>query len=220
MLEALKEEVLAVAKKAQRDGLCKHKSGNFSAKDEETGYIVITPAAIDREFLKPEGMVIIDADANVIESKMGYKPTSETLMHLKIYETNPDAKAICHTHSMFATTFAVLNKPIPAVVYEVATMGLSKGRVPVAPYGRPGTPNLANSVIEPTKEAQCFLLQSHGAVAYDTNNIEEAYLKVSYIEEIAQLYYNALTVLQGKEPDPVPVAELTAWKYPDQIKQK
>ncbi len=219
MLENLKKDVLDVAQKAQRDGLCKHKSGNFSAMDEETGYIVITPAGIDRELLEPDGMVVIDKEANVIESKMGYKPTSETLMHLKIYETNPKARAVCHTHSMFATTFAVVNKPIPAVVYEVATMGLSKGRIPVAPYGRPGTPDLANSVIEPTKEAQCFLLQSHGAVAYDETSIEEAYLKVAYIEEIARLYYNALTILQGEEPEVVSVEELNAWRYPTQIKQ-
>ena len=85
MLEQLKKDVLDVAKRAQKDGLCKHKSGNFSARDKETGYVVITPAGIDRDVLDPKDMVVIDMDANVIESLAGYNPTSETLMHLKIY---------------------------------------------------------------------------------------------------------------------------------------
>lgn len=217
MLETLKKEVCEIAKRAQRDGLCKHKSGNFSARDTETGYVVITPTSVDRELLTPRDMVVVDLDAKVIENLSGLRPTSETLMHLKIYETRSDVNAIAHTHSMYATTFAVLDKPIPAVVYEVATMGLSKGRIPVAPYGRPGTPDLANSVVEAVEEADCFLMKGHGACGVDARDIYEAYLKAAYIEEIAQLYYNALTANNGKEPPFFPAEELQQWEYPKEI---
>lgn len=47
MLESLKKDVCEIAKRAQKDGLCKHKSGNFSARDKETGYVVITPTSVD-----------------------------------------------------------------------------------------------------------------------------------------------------------------------------
>ncbi len=218
MLETLKKEVCEIAKRAQHDGLCKHKSGNFSARDEETGYVVITPTSVDRELLTPRDMIVMDLDANVIENLSGLKPTSEALMHLTIYKTREDAKAIAHTHSMYATTFALLNKPIPAIVYEVANLGLTKARVPVAPYGRPGTPDLANSVIEACKESESFLMEKHGAVAFDSTNIYEAFLKAAYIEELAQLYYNALTASQGKEPDSFPQEELQKWEYPKEIK--
>ena len=186
MLEDLKLKVMNVAKQAQREGMCKHKSGNFSARDEETGLVVIT--------------------------------TSESLMHLKIYQTRPDVKAIAHTHSQFATTFAILEKPIPAVVYEVANLNCSKARIPVAPYGRPGTPALAESVVEPVKEADVFLLQGHGSVAVDEDSIDEAYLKVCYIEELAELYYHALTANGGQEPKSFPAEELQKWEYPKEIK--
>lgn len=219
MLEYLKKEVCEIAKRAQRDGLCKHKSGNFSARDKETGYVVITPTSLDRELLTPRDMVVLDIDANIIENLSGLMPTSESLMHLMIYKTRPDALAVAHTHSAFATTFALLKKPIPALVYEVATMGLTKARVPVAPYGRPGTTELAESVIEPAKEAQCFLLEKHGAVAFDTN-IYEAFLKAAYIEELAELYYRALTVNQGQEPEVFEQNELNLWQYPAGVKQK
>lgn len=218
MLETLKKDVCAIAKRAQKDGLCKHKSGNFSARDPETGYVVITPTSVDRELLTPRDMVVMDLDANVLENLSGFKPTSESLMHLMIYRQKPDAVAIAHTHSAFATTFALLNKPIPAIVYEVANLGLSKARIPVAPYGRPGTTDLADSVIESCKEADCFLLEKHGAVAVDNRDIYEAYLKAAYIEELAELYHHALTANNGKEPDCFPQEELQKWEYPAEIK--
>lgn len=218
MLETLKKEVCEIAKRAQHDGLCKHKSGNFSARDEESGYVVITPTSVDRELLTPRDMIVMDMDANVIENLSGLRPTSESLMHLMIYKTREDAKAIAHTHSMYATTFALLNKPIPAIVYEVANLGLTQARVPVAPYGRPGTTDLADSVVEACKEAESFLIEKHGVVAFDSKDIYEAFLKAAYIEELAQLYYNALTAAQGKEPDTFAQSELQKWEYPKEIK--
>lgn len=218
MPEELKFKVMNVAKQAQREGMCKHKSGNFSARDEETGLVVITPTSVDREDLVVPDMIVMDLDANVVENQTGLRPTSESLMHLKIYQTRPDVKAIAHTHSQYATTFAILKKSIPAVVYELVNLNCSKARIPVAPYGRPGTPALANSVVEPVREADVFLLQGHGSVAVDEDNIDEAYLKVCYIEELAELYYHALMVNGGKEPKSFPPEELQSWEYPKEIK--
>ena len=218
MLETLKRDVCEIAKRAQRDGLCKHKSGNFSARDKETGLVVITPTSVDREYLTPRDMVVITLDAEVVENLSGLKPTSEVLMHLQVYKEDPEATAVCHTHSMYATTFAVLNKPIPAVVYEVANLGLSKARIPVAPYGRPGTMDLPMSIVESIKEANSMLLQSHGVLTFDKGNIYDAYLKACYVEEIAQLYWNALVAGQGAEPYSLPTSELAAWEYPHQVK--
>ena len=113
-----------------------------------------------------------------------------------------------------------MNKPIPAIVYEVANLGLTKGRVPVAPYGRPGTTDLADSVIESCKEADCFLLEKHGAVALDNRDIYEAFLKAAYIEELAELYHHALTANNCQEPPAFAQEELQKWEYPSQIKFK
>jgi len=162
-------------------------------------------------------MVVLGLDAKIIENLSGLKPTSESLMHLMVYKTRPDAMAIAHTHSAFATTFALLNKPIPAIVYEVATMGLTKGRVPVAPYGRPGTRDLAKSVVATATETKCFLLEKHGAVAFDVD-IYEAFLKAAYIEELAELYFRALLVNGGEEPEAFTQEELESWQYPSEIK--
>lgn len=218
MLEELKKRIIVIARQAQRDGLCKHKSGNFSMRDDATGLVVITPSGVDREELTPMDMVVIDLDGNVHEYKPGRRPSSEVMMHLTIYKTRPDVHAVIHTHSMYASVFAVLNKPIPAVVYEAMVLQMKKGVIPVAPYGQPGTEALAESVIESVKESDAFLLARHGSVAVDEDSIEEAYLKANYIEEFAEIYYHVLTVNGGKDPEVFQASELEAWGYPEQIK--
>lgn len=218
MLEQLKKDVCEIAKRAQREGLCKHKSGNFSARDLKTNLVVVTPTGVDREELTARDMVVMDMDMNVIENLSGLKPTSECLMHFTIYQTRPETVAVAHTHSIYATSFAVLAKPIPAIVYEVSNLGLTKARVPVAPYGLPGTPALSANLVEAAKEADCFLMERHGVVAFDAKSIYEAYLKASYLEDLAMLYYNALTANGGKEPVSFEQAELQKWEYPKTIK--
>ena len=218
MLYTLKLRVMEVAKRAQAEGLCKHKSGNFSARDAESGLVVITPAGVDREKLTVADMAVIDLDAKVVESLSGLRPTSEALMHLRIYVERPDVMAIAHTHSMYATTFAVLGKPIPAVAYEMTYLNTERGQVPVVPYERPGTAELADAVAEHAHEADALLLASHGAVALDGESIEGAYLKACYLEELAELYHHALTANGGAEPPTLPVEELRSWEYPSEIK--
>ena len=219
MLEGLKKEVVKIAQEADRSGLCKHRSGNFSMRDEKTGYVVVTPSGIDREELTFHDICVVDLEANVIEIETNVKPTSELLMHLQIYKTREDVFSVVHTHSRIATAFSVLKKPIPAIIYECANFGMKDAIIPVANYGRPGTKDLSDSVIEPIKRSDVILLEKHGAVAVD-KNIKEALVKANYIEELAEIYYRALVLNNGKEPDAFSVQELNDWKYPSQIKMK
>lgn len=217
MLEKLKEDVIRVARQAQREGLCRHRSGNFSARDPKSGFFVVTPTGMDREKLTVDDMVVMDMDAVVIENRTGLRPTSEALMHIAVYEERPDLRAIVHTHSLYATSFAVLDRPIPGLVYEMFQMGCSEGKIPVAPYGRPGTVALADSVRGPIRTSDCLLLKGHGALAADETDIDGALLRAEYIEEMAQMYYIALTANGGKEPETFPAAELQRWAYPQEI---
>lgn len=213
MLDSLKSKLIEIGKQAQRLGLCKHKSGNFSILDKETGYIVVSPTSIDRELLQIEQVCVMTLDGEIIE---GNRPSSETMMHLEIYKARKDVNAVVHTHSKFATAFAVLNKPIPAVVFEAATFGLKKGYIPVAQYARPGTVELSKSVIEPIQIADMILLEKHGAVSVGTD-LEDAFLKAQYIEEVAEIYYLALNINKGVEPDVFSVEELDRWRYPEKF---
>lgn len=216
LLEHLKKDICEIAKKAQREGLCKHKSGNFSGRDKESGLFVFSPSGIDRELLTPRDMIVVDKDVRVIENLSNLKPTSELLMHLKVYEERPDVMAIAHTHSKYATSFAVLNKSIPAIVYELQALGAKEGYVPVASYGRPGTWDLAEKVAGKLKNSDVTLMEKHGSVAVG-KDIYDAYLKVSYLEELAEIYYNVLTLNRGEEPDVLPNSEIEKWAYPKEV---
>lgn len=216
MLETLRQQVVAAAKEAERLGMCKHKSGNFSIYDPETGYVVITPSGVAREVLTPEQACVMDLDANVIEWNHAAKPSSEALMHLSIYKERPEVRAVVHTHARYSTAFAILNKPIPAIVYESAYLGRSDC-VPVAPYGRPGTADLAAKVAATLREADCCLMESHGAIAIGTS-MDDAFLKAQYVEETAELYFIALSAGNHQEPRVLPKEELQKWAYPKEIK--
>ena len=217
MLEEQKELVLKYALEAEHMGLCRHRSGNFSLRDRSTGLICITPTGLDRNEMTFQDIVVMNDQAQVVESENGHRPTSEAIMHLKIYEARPEVNGVVHTHSKFAVTFAILKKEIPAIVYELMNLGCREGYIPVAPYGRPGTMALAESVIKPLSISDVALMESHGVVAVD-KDIKEALLKAAYVEELAEIYYRTLTVLgPGREPPYIPNEELQKWAYPKEI---
>jgi len=137
---------------------------------------------------------------------------SQLMMHIAIYRSRSDVRAVAHTHSRTATAFAVMNKPIPAIVYELSILGCKEGYVPVAPYGRPGTHAAAENVLSPLAISDVALMQAHGVVAV-AETLKEALLKASYVEELADIYHRCLTVL-GHEPDTISADELAKWKYP------
>lgn len=204
MLEVLKRRVIEVASEAEREGFCRHKSGNFSMKDADTGYIVVTPSGVKRADLNEDAMIVVDIEGNVIENKSTYKPTSELLMHLVAYKTRPDISAVCHTHALFATVFAVQSKEVKPIVFESIGYGI---KLPIAKYGTPGSQELADSVIEPLKHGDACLLEKHGAMTV-AKTIEEAFLKMQYVEDVSQIYFYCL--LLGKEPDPISYEEFKA----------
>lgn len=217
MLEDIKKKVVEIAKQADKAGLCKHKSGNFSIRDKKTGYIVITPSGVDREVLTYKDACVMDLDANVIEAETNLKPSSEVLVHIQAYKSRPDVNAVVHTHSRFATAFAVIGKEIPPIVYEAANYG---EYALVAHYGRPGTKQLAQSIIEPLKKTDACLMEQHGVLVVDENSLDNALLKAFYVEDVAEIYYRALNINDGKEPPVLPPEELEKWKYPSEIKFK
>lgn len=216
MLEELKKQVVKYALQAEKSGLCRQRTGNFSVRDKESGHICITPTGVGREELSYHDIVVINRQAQVIEAKTEVKPTSEALMHLAAYASRSDIQAVAHTHSKFATVLAVLRKPLPAIIYEITELGCRKGYVPVADYGRPGTQELANSVKGPLQLSDAVLLESHGVLTVGAD-LKEAVLKAEYVEELAEMYYYAVRLNGGKEPQLVPLQELSNWEYPKEI---
>ena len=186
LLSFQREKVISVAQSARRMGLVVLTFGNFSLRDEETGYICITPSGMDYDELKPEDIVVVNRDGAVIDGRR--TPSVETPLHCAVYRHRNDVFGVCHTHSVFATAWACCNVPFPVIVAELAV--LVGGRLDTAPYRPLGTPELAEAVVKTLGVKHAVLMANHGVVAWSHNSVEEAYWRI----EIIEAYCRTLTV--------------------------
>ena len=113
MLKKLKEQVCRANLDLVRHGLVIFTWGNVSGIDREKGLVVIKPSGVSYDGMKPDEMVVLDLDGNLVEGK--YKPSSDTATHLVLYKHFKNIGGIVHTHSEWATSWAQAGKAIPAV---------------------------------------------------------------------------------------------------------
>jgi L-fuculose-phosphate aldolase len=207
VLEELKLRVIRVAVAAEACGLCKYKTGNFSALDRESGLIVISPSGLDRNTLTVDDIPVLTLSGDIAEAGKRAKPSIEFPMHIKAYETRGDISSVIHTHSEYATVFAVRGEPIKPVVFEAFFYGV---RTAVTDCGRPGAAHLAESVAGPLHEADVCLLRNHGVLVVG-GSVEDTLLKARYVENVAKLYYLSAS-LGGAAPDAIPDEEFELYK--------
>ena len=113
MLETLKKEVLKANLDLVTYGLVLLTWGNVSAFDEETGLVVIKPSGVSYNTMTADDMVVVDLDGNRVEGTLN--PSSDTPTHVEIYKAFKGVKAVVHTHSKWATSWAQANRDIPAL---------------------------------------------------------------------------------------------------------
>lgn len=111
-IKQLKERVCNANLTLKQSNLITLTWGNVSAKDEESGLIIIKPSGVSYDTMKPEDMVVVDLDGNTVEGT--YRPSSDLPTHLYLYKQFPSLGGIVHTHSTFATAFAQSGKEIVA----------------------------------------------------------------------------------------------------------
>lgn len=102
--KALKQECYKANMELNALGLVIYTFGNVSAVDRENSVFAIKPSGVAYEVLKPEDMVVIDFDNNIIEGKM--RPSSDTKTHAYLYKNWDDIGGIAHTHAMYSVSWA------------------------------------------------------------------------------------------------------------------
>ena len=113
MLEELKKQVCDANRSLVDHGLVKLTWGNVSAIDRTAGLVVIKPSGISFAEMKPEDMVVVDMDGQVVEGTLN--PSSDTPTHLVLYRKFQKIGSIVHTHSTFATGWAQAGRDIPNI---------------------------------------------------------------------------------------------------------
>ena len=118
MLEPIKQHLVELHLELPRNNLVAWTSGNVSARDPETGLIVIKPSGIKFPDLTAETMVVVDLDGKIVEGK--YKASSDTASHCYIYRHMPEVRGIVHTHSRYAAAFPTHGRAIHCITTAMA----------------------------------------------------------------------------------------------------
>lgn len=204
-IAAVRAEIVHVARQLRVRGLAIGTSGNVGARLAD-GRIAITPSTMDYDDMTADDIVIVDADGSPSEGRRG--PSSEVRIHLEVFAARPDVRAIVHSHSPFATTWAAARREIPAVHYVLALLvGPGRDTLRVAPYATFGTAELARNAVATLGDDHAVLLANHGAVAV-AGSLASALGRAERVEELAMLAWRAeqiggATLLDAAELDRV-----------------
>lgn len=126
MLEELKRRVYEQNVALVKHGLIVLTWGNVSARDEETGLVVIKPSGVSYDSMRPCDIVVVDMDGNTVEGS--YRPSSDLPTHLYLYKEYPSLGGIVHTHSSYATAFAQSGREI--IAYGTTHADAFYGNIP------------------------------------------------------------------------------------------
>ena len=120
--------------------------------------------------------------------------SSEIGMHLLIYRLRPDVNAVVHAHPITATGFAAAGMALDKPLVSEVVIGL--GSIPLARYGTPGTPELAEALEPFVPEYDAILMANHGVVTYG-DSLYGAYMKMETVEHFAQI--SLVTHILGRQ---------------------
>ena len=183
---ALRAAIIATAMQMNERRINCGKSGNVSARTE-TGFL-ITPTGLSYQSMRPEDIVAVTLGGAATGPRL---PSSEWRFHRDIYVDRPDAGAIVHAHSSFATTLACLGRGIPAFHYMVVIAGGKDIRC--APYATFGTQELSDGALVALSGRRACLLANHGMIAVDAS-LEAALALAIEVEALAEQYWRALQI--------------------------
>ncbi|OGV75545.1 MAG: fuculose phosphate aldolase [Methylotenera sp. RIFCSPLOWO2_02_FULL_45_14] len=191
ILKNAREQLLSISQQLNCLGLNRGTSGNVSVRASgEAGLpgFLITPSGMAVEKMTPTDMVWMDFAGN---AEGGRQPSSEWRFHLDILQHKPEANAVIHTHSMFATTLSTLRLDIPAFHYMIALAGGDSIRC--APYALFGSQQLSDKALLALQDRKACLLANHGMIAIG-ETLEKALNITQEVETLCEQYLCALQV--------------------------
>ena len=166
-------------------GLIAGRDGNVSVR-VGPDRVLVTPTGLIKSLLTAGDMVEVGLTGRKRRGRRN--PTSELDLHLRILSRRPDVGAVVHAHPPTATGFAVAGQEIPANL--LPELIFLVGRVPIVPFGTPGTPELGDRVEPYLAEHDALLLANHGAVTMGTT-LDQAWIRMETLEHAARIIMTA-----------------------------
>ncbi len=188
LLQEEREQVVFYGRKLIASKLTTGSGGNLSIINRQQGLVAIKPTGVDYLLMKPEDVVVLNPNGDIVEGAL--RPSSEVHFHLRLLNTRKDINAVVHTHQVYATTIACLNRELPAVHYLV---GFSGNKVPLAPYATYGTPELADNIIHSIGTYNACLMANHGIVTVGPT-LSAAFNVAEELELVSQIYIQSMSI--------------------------
>ena len=189
-LHTMRKEIVEIGRRVYQRGYVAANDGNISARLDKNR-ILITPTGVSKGFMDPDRLAICDMDGNSLCP--GLTPSSEIVMHIKVYSERPEINGIVHAHPPYSTAFGISGVPLGQAILPEVIMTL--GKIPLIPYGTPGTDDLSNPLITFLKDHDAFILQNHGALTIGTD-LMNAYFRMETLEHSAHITF--ISFLLGK----------------------
>ena len=190
--QALRQQLVAVARRMNGTGLNQGTSGNLSVRIEEG--ILVTPSSLPYEQMEVGDLVALDLSGQPLKEQQR-RPSSEWRLHADVLSCRPEAMAVLHCHPIHATALACHDRGIPAFHYMVAVAGGDEIRC--APYATFGTKELSDNVVNALAQRTACLLARHGMVTLG-KDLESALRVAVEVETLARMYLQALQL--GEPP--------------------
>lgn len=175
-LEELKRRICDIGRRLWVKDYTDGNGGNITIRVGDN-LALCTPTLICKGFMTPEDMCLVDLDGQQLAGSR--VRTSEAKTHFGIMKRQPAAKACVHAHPPHATAFAIANVSIPSCLIPEAEVFL--GKIGVAKYETPGTPENADEVGRVGVDHQAVLMQNHGVIVWG-KDVEDAYWKMENID--------------------------------------
>lgn len=182
-------------------------SGNVSVFDNDIGFIYIKPSGVMPHELRGDMISVVDEHTSI--NVQGWKPSTDTETHIRLYQRNRgDVTSIVHTHSIYATAWAVAGRDIPCACTMMADE--FGGPIRCTRYASIGSDDIADAVHETTQNfhaghlPKAVLLGSHGVLTFG-KCVEEAVKTAVLVEAcaktllLARTMHPNLTPLMGTE---------------------
>ena len=207
MLEKLKQEVLEANLMLPEHGLVAFTWGNVSGVDRESGMFVIKPSGVEYDGMTADDMVGVSLETcEKVEGR--YKPSSDTPTHLALYRAFSEVGGICHTHSRWATSFAMAGKGVIALGtthgdYFYGEIPCTRKMTPAEIAGE-YEKETGNVIIETFRGTDpmtipAVLVMSHGPFTWGKDAAESVHNAV-VLEEAAFMNYHAQSMSPGIGP--------------------
>lgn len=186
--EKERNQIVEYGKKLITNNLTTGTGGNISIYLPDEKLMLISPSGIDYFEIKPEDIVLMDLNGNVVEGDR--KPSSEYELHAIFYRNNSTVGAVVHAHADYATACACLRINIPPLHYIMADIG---DELRCSEYKIYGSSEIAEEAYRVMADNNGILLANHGLLAIG-KNLESAMGIARNIEMMCKLYIRARSI--------------------------